>query len=147
MIDKNGKEIKTGQIVKITGAYFKNDNGLFLVDRTPGVPNWSGNYCSLKRINRNGTLSKNNPIGSWPIHVFVNDWQKKIDAKNWNSEHAEIEVIEWDKWTHILEYFREQEREALGLVKWYEDNFGGDAPLAKTCKELAELWRRLAEGI
>ena len=29
MLDKNGIEIKTGDVVEITGAYFKNDNGLY----------------------------------------------------------------------------------------------------------------------
>ena len=29
MTDKNGKEIKTGDIVKIEGGYFKRDNGTF----------------------------------------------------------------------------------------------------------------------
>lgn len=32
MFDKNGHEIKTGDIVEITGAYFKNDNGLYFVE-------------------------------------------------------------------------------------------------------------------
>ena len=40
MFDKNGHEIKTGDIVEITGAYFKNDNGLYFVDNSPGDPNW-----------------------------------------------------------------------------------------------------------
>ena len=31
MFDKNGVEIRTGHIVKVTGAFFKNDNGLYYV--------------------------------------------------------------------------------------------------------------------
>ena len=42
MLDKNGVEIRTGCIVEITGAFFKNDNGLYFVDRSPGDPSWCG---------------------------------------------------------------------------------------------------------
>lgn len=38
MLDKNGVEICTGQVVKVTGAFFKNDNGLYFVDNSPGDP-------------------------------------------------------------------------------------------------------------
>ena len=31
MLDKNGVEICTGQVVKVTGAFFKNDNGLYVI--------------------------------------------------------------------------------------------------------------------
>ena len=42
MLDKNGVEIRTGCIVEITGAYFKNDNGLWFVEHSPGDPSWCG---------------------------------------------------------------------------------------------------------
>lgn len=52
--DKNGIEIKTGDIVEITGAYFKNDNGLYFVQNSPGDPSWCGSDLSLKRISKRG---------------------------------------------------------------------------------------------
>ena len=52
MLDKNGVEIKTGDIVEISGAYFKNDNGLYFVTHSPGDPTWSGRDYSLKRISK-----------------------------------------------------------------------------------------------
>ena len=54
MQDKNGIEIKTGDIVKISGAYFKNDNGLYFVTASPGDPSWCGSSHSLKRISKAG---------------------------------------------------------------------------------------------
>ena len=54
MLDKNGVEIKTGDIVEISGAYFKNDNGLYFVTHSPGDPTWSGRDYSLKRISKYG---------------------------------------------------------------------------------------------
>ena len=32
MNDKNNRPMKTGDVVEITGAYFKNDNGLVTYD-------------------------------------------------------------------------------------------------------------------
>ena len=52
MKEKNGIEMKTGDIVEISGAYFKNDNGLYFIEYSPGDPSWSGlDYC-LKRISK-----------------------------------------------------------------------------------------------
>lgn len=58
MLDKNGVELRTGCVVEITGAYFKNDNGLYFVDRSPGVPSWIGRDYSLKKISKTGKISK-----------------------------------------------------------------------------------------
>ncbi len=64
MIDKNDREIKTGDVVRVTGAYFKNDNGLFLVTESMGDPNWNGSYHSLKPLNKNGSFSRSKATGS-----------------------------------------------------------------------------------
>ena len=58
MLDKNGVELRTGQIVKITGAYFKNDNGLYFVTHSPGDPGWCGSNYSLTKISKAGKISK-----------------------------------------------------------------------------------------
>lgn len=59
MVDKNGVEMKTGDIVRVSGAYFKNDNGLWFIERSPGDPSWCGGSYSLMKLKRNG--SRNNP--------------------------------------------------------------------------------------
>ena len=56
MLDKKGVEIRTGQVVKVTGAFFKNDNGLYFVDHSPGDPSWSGSDYSLKKVCRSFRL-------------------------------------------------------------------------------------------
>ena len=57
MKDCKGKEIRTGDIVLIAGAYFQNDNGHYAVIHSPGDKEWSGaDYC-LKRIKRDGEPS------------------------------------------------------------------------------------------
>lgn len=95
MLDKNGIEMKTGDIVEITGAFFKNDNGLYFVESSPGDPSWnSKDYC-LKKISKAGKIStaKYN-ICFWPITAFVNNREKTAKAHQWNREHATIEVKE-----------------------------------------------------
>lgn len=94
MLDKNGKEIKKGDTVIISGAYFKNDNGMWKVEHAPGDPDWFGKDYSLRRLNKNGTESKaKNNISFWPLGIFINDYFKKIEAKAHNAQFAQIEVI------------------------------------------------------
>ena len=93
MLDKNGKEMVTGCVVEIKNAYFKTDNGLYFVEKSPEELGWLGSdYCLLK-LKRNGQLStaKKN-ICFWPIMSFVSDRMKSIEANAWNKEHATIEV-------------------------------------------------------
>ena len=95
MKDKNGTEIKKGDIVKIEGAYFKKDNGIYLVNKAPGDKNWLGdNYC-LYKMNKNNINKK--AINFWPLQVFVLSWEKRIDANDYNREHATIEIIGKDE--------------------------------------------------
>ena len=54
MLDKNGVEICTGQVVKVTGAFFKNDNGLYLslihISGTLALDSRSSGYDKLEGI-------------------------------------------------------------------------------------------------
>jgi len=94
MTDKNGKEIKTGDIVRIEGGYFKADNGTFLVEKSPGDPNWLGSDYCLKKCNKKGEESKAKySTAFWPLMVTTNSYQKRHEAKHHNAEHATIEVI------------------------------------------------------
>lgn len=109
MKDKNGIEIRTGMIVKISGAYFKNDNGFYYVDNSPGDPSWCGSDYSLHKISKAGKIStaKRN-ICFWPISVFVSDPRKHAAAREWNAQHAEIEVIQIANMGEVKSYFREK---------------------------------------
>ena len=116
MFDKSGVEIRTGQVVKVTGAFFKNDNGLYFVDNSPGDPSWSGSDYSLKKVCRNGRLSSSaRNICFWPIAVFTNDRAKNAQADAWNREHSEIEVVDLPDTSGVLGHFREK-LEQLSLI-------------------------------
>ena len=94
MTDKNGKEIKHGNIVKIEGGYFKADNGLFVVEHAPGDENWLGNDYCLKCIKKDGTKSTGKyTISFWPLIVTVNNRQKRMEAKAHNAKFATIEIV------------------------------------------------------
>ena len=92
--DKNGKEIKTGHIVKIEGGFFKADNGTFLVKHAPGDPSWSGSDYSLHKCSKKGVESEAKySTAFWPLMVTVNSREKYYAAKQHNKEHATIEII------------------------------------------------------
>ena len=132
MLDKNGVEIKSGDIVEITGAFFKNDNGLYFVESSPGDPSWSGTDYCLKKISKAGKIStaKYN-ICFWPITAFVSDRAKTAKARRWNREHAAIEVKEPLKDMGAVAAFFQRKA----------DN------LAEEISRLTRLWGENAEGV
>jgi hypothetical protein len=95
MTDKNGEEIKTGNMVVIAGAYFKCDNGLYKVIHSPGDADWLGNEYSLHKMNKNGTESKcKYKLAFWPLSAVTNSYEKNAEAIKHNAEYATIEVIQ-----------------------------------------------------
>ena len=148
MNDKNNRTMKTGDVVEITGAYFKNDNGLYFVEHTPGDPNWSGRDHCLRRIKRNGELStaKDN-ICFWPISAFVNSRDKRAAANQWNQEHAEIEIKAFPHTAHIAAYFADeaekQDKEAQRCI-W---NLGEDHEVVKAIQATRNFLRSISDGL
>lgn len=148
MNDKNNRTMKTGDVVEITGAYFKNDNGLYFVEHTPGDPNWSGRDHCLRRIKRNGELStaKDN-ICFWPISAFVNSRDKRAAANEWNREHAEIEIKTFPHTEHIAAYFASEADSLDATIKRYTWDFGEDCQTVKDTKETQAFYRSVADGL
>lgn len=148
MNDKNNRPMKTGDVVEITGAYFKNDNGIYFVEHTPGDPNWSGRDHCLRRINRNGELStaKDN-LCFWPISAFVNSRDKRGAANEWNREHAEIEIKTFPHTEHISAYFASEADSLDATIKRYTWDFGEDNQTVKDAKETQAFYRSVADGL
>lgn len=93
MLDKNGTEIRTGDIVEVNGGFFKSDNGRFVVTHSPGDPSWCGLDHCMHKLNKNGTLSKaKGHTAFWPIMVTVLG-DKRWEAKEHNAKFATIEVV------------------------------------------------------
>lgn len=148
MLDKNGIEIKTGQIVEISGAYFQNDNGYYFVDRAPGDPGWCGNDYSLMKISKKGKISKaKRNLCFWPIGVFVNDPWKRAAAKEWNREHATIEVKDGIDRAEVKAHFAEEAESLEEQIRRMSWTWGTDHPETIRNKELQEHYKTVAASI
>lgn len=146
MTDKNDIEIKTGDIVEITGAFFNNDNGLYFVRYSPGDPSWSGSGHSLTRVSKRGKIStaKNN-LCSWPIGVFVSDRQKAAEARHWNKEHAQIEVKTIENMEDVSTLFQteaERMEEAIRRAKW---DFGEHSDIVQKYEAIQAHYKTVVE--
>lgn len=148
MFDKSGVEIRTGQVVKVTGAFFKNDNGLYFVDNSPGDPSWSGSDYSLKKVCRNGRLSSSaRNICFWPIAVFTNDRAKNAQADAWNREHSEIEVVALPDMSGVLGHFREKLEQITTTIQRHIWDFGEDAEVVQREKGIAAHYENVIHFI
>lgn len=146
MKDKNGTEIKTGMIVEITGAFFKNDNGLYFVTASPGDRFWNGNEHCLTRISKAGKVSTAKyRICFWPISVFGGSQARRVEARAWNKDHAEIEVKQIGNMEEVIAHFQDQ---ALWARKEYDrltQRFDQEA--ARHNLELAEHFEKVVAEI
>ena len=148
MMDKNGREIKTGDVVRITGSYFKNDNSLYFVANSPGDRSWLGSDYSLHKINRNGSLSKAKyNVCFWPILVTVSDRFKAAEAQAWNKEHAAIEIIDTVDRTCIREHFEGEAEDLAARIERERWHFGDDSPIVANDREILEHYRNVAASI
>lgn len=148
MLDKNGKEIKTGDVVRISGAYFKNDNAIFFVTHSPGDVTWSGKYHSLHKISKAGKIStaKYN-LSSWPLSIMTNSYQKRVEGNTWNKEHAEIEILDMIPTAEIKAYFEEQSKENATAENDYSRRFGEQSEITKQAIQAKEFYAELAAKI
>jgi hypothetical protein len=129
MLDKNGVEIKTGCIVRITGAFSEKANGLYFVQAAPGDPSWCGSDYCLKRISESGAISKEEDSTCfWPTAISIRDKEKAEEVGKWNKEHAETEVKEIKNMAEVVAYFKEQASQAEGRARWTEHYFGENHP-------------------
>ena len=148
MLDKNGVEILTGMVVEITGAYFKNDNGFWFVDNSPGDPSWCGSDHSLKKISKAGKLSvARHNICFWPIGVFVSDRCKRAEADRWNKAHAQIEVKKIQNVAEIVAHFEAKAEALRENIRREEWNFGENSEVVKKDRAILAHYLAVAEAV
>lgn len=96
MTDKNGKTLKTGDIVSVTGGYFATDNDMFKVEHSPGDFNWTGSDYCLYRLNKSGKVCNDgkHKTAFWPLMVTVNGHDKRTAAREHNANNAQIEIVD-----------------------------------------------------
>lgn len=94
MKDKNGIELKTGQIVEITGGFFKADNRRFVIVRSPGDEGWLGSDYSLRKVSKKNEFSlAKYSIAFWPLSACTTDSFKNMEADEHNAKNAQIEIV------------------------------------------------------
>ena len=148
MMDKNGRELKTGDVVRISHAFFANSNGLYFVEASPGDASWSGNDYSLLKICRNGRLSHGkNCVAFWPLISFCCDRDKNAVAWEWNRDHAEIEIIDTIDRSEVRAHFL---KKADAMAETMENDawrFGKDSWSYKRSETLYNHFVAVASGI
>ena len=94
MLDKNNRELRTGQVVYVSGGYFKSDNGLFRITHSPNDENWSGSDHCLKRVNKKWIDSKAKySVAFYPLMVTTNNMEQKLIAKEHNKNNSSIKIL------------------------------------------------------
>lgn len=148
MLDKNGVEIQTGQVVEITGAYFKTDNGFWFVEKAPGDPSWCGSDYCLKKISKFGRIStaKHNTC-FWPISTFVNDRLKTAEACRWNREHAQIEVKAIKNMAEVAAHFEGLAEAVKERINWTALYFGETHPEVIQFQQLKAHYLAVAKSV
>lgn len=136
------ENFKTGDIVEISGAFFKCDNGLFLVNKSYENPHYDcekGEYAFLK-ISKNGKISKKS-CTLFPLRAFVNDAKKRVAANAWNKENVKIKLASVSDMSEVIAHFQEEEDNAAARAKNIAWDWGEDAPVVKMEKDAAEFYQ------
>lgn len=122
MLDKNGIRIQAGDIVRISGAYFKTDNAYYFVEQDGTNPGYVADdtEVTLKKICRNGKISTAKySLAFFPLKSFTSDRTKNAAAEEWNKEHATIEIVHTVNNEQVIEWFEQQAKERREQEHYY----------------------------
>lgn len=148
MKDKNGKEMRTGDIVKVSGAYTKRHNGYFVIEHTPGDASWLGSDYSLQRLKKNGEYSNGSYTTQfWPLCYFSNNETHNALAHEHDSQNATIEVVGNINTEFIIAHFEEESENSAKQAKVWEWRFGEDSETTKKAIERSEHYKKVVEYI
>lgn len=148
MTDKNGRELTTGQIVKIENAYFKNDNGYYFIDATPGDPTWSGRDYSLKKIGKRGKISTAaHSIAFWPLWACTNNRDNNAEAREHNDKYATIEIVSDIDNAEVVQHFREKASNEAEAAQEYAWRFGEDSEVTQKTRSRSAFLESIAARI
>lgn len=116
MLDKNGREIKMGDIVRVENGYFKSSNGLFFVGCEYKNSLW------LEKIAKNGKISANRKSSQyWPLKSYCSDRTKNYEANAHNKDRATIEVMEGINTFYVMQEFIEILKIAKCRLEMYKE--------------------------
>lgn len=146
MLDKNGTEIRMGDIVRVSGGYFKTSNGTFYVSNSD-----TERTLWLHRLKKNGEicLPGASSTQNWPLTSYCSDRTKNALAKKHNKEHAQIEVVNDVNTWHVAEHFWEEAkkmRKAAEDIRLRNDGRGDADACEAHANEYAAVAERLSDG-
>lgn len=148
MIDKNGIEMKTGDIVKVDGAFFNNDNGYYFIAHTPGDPTWCGRDYSLKKIGKRGKISTaKSSIAFWPLKSFCSDKMKNYMADEHNGKNASIEIINDIDRADVVQYFENEANNTAEMANYYCRQWGGKNEEVFRYEGISEFYSGVADRL
>lgn len=145
---KEFKNFKTGDIVEISDAFFKCDNGLFLVTKSYENPHYTcekGEYA-LKKISQNGKINKKS-CTLFPLRAFVNDAKKRVEANAWNKENVKIKLAYVSDMSEVIAHFQEEADNAAARAKNYAWDWGEDSNVVKMEKDAAEFYQSVVNRL
>ena len=146
MTDKNNVTMKTGDIVRIENAYFKNDNGYYYIEHTPGDPSWCGGDYSLHKIGKRGKISTASySIAFWPLSAFCSDRAKNAASHEHNEKYATIEVVYDIDNSEVIAHFEEEANSHRETGKIYAYRFGEDSETTTKTFKIADFYQSIAD--
>lgn len=144
MNDSNNREIRTGDFVKITGAYFKTANGLFLTTD-------DGESVSLRKVKKTGELclDRAGNFQSLPMRYYC-DAKKNRAARIHDAENLRFEVVDGVPTFYAAEHFRQEaanydERADFQRRMGFNDDAEKNAEKAAYYSEIADRLSATAE--
>lgn len=120
LTDSNGEALHLGDIVEVSGGYFKNSNGLFFLEGEPGA---NGSVW-LRKLNKSGKLPMSGDVQSWPLTSYCSDPRKSREAKNHNRTNAKItKAANVNTW-HVAEWLKQRANDCLEKAERERRNWG-----------------------
>lgn len=148
MLDKNGIEMITGNIVEIKNALFKNDNGIYFIANSPGDASWCGSDYGLTKMCKNGKLSTSDRnIAFWPLISFTNNRQKNADSKVHNAINATIEIINNIDTSEVINYFHSEVESLEKQATRQAWDFGEDSEIVRKTTTIVDHYKNVVERL
>ena len=123
-----------GDVVRVSGGYFANSNGLFFVAHPSGSSWW------LEPITKAGKIRKTG-AQFWPLTSYCSDRLKNAAARKHNAEHATMEKVEGVPTCYIAEYYRKKAAELSTAADEQEQR---GCSYAADTRRSADEWQKYA---
>lgn len=118
------KEFKIGDIVEVSGGYFKVSNGLFIIEKIrphfvenmrTGERVFDHNLYYLQGICKNGKIR--NRAEYFPLCNTISDYFRSMEAKNWNKKNARMSLATVKDMSYLIDHYKNKLEESKTILK------------------------------